>query len=514
MEIIFRDKNFVTTGNRTWTLATFTPLIKGLSGFYCVRDRLTKFGISHTYSTEDEVNLFLCPNMLKKLKELNIDANLSPASKSHREIYVPDIPEDIFSYSRSQIYNEAVAKNNITLIDVISFPSYKGNYFVFTATNKLTKDRVINNGHMELFGHYLPVECKRTAGSPPTNRGHFPTGPPPNAPRAIPHGSAPRPISNFPPLNHGPPHSRISQPQSTQHVRAIPPSCNWAHEFNQGLIQQPPVTSANNNQFEKLSDNEIKLYAYTKSRVFEVLSEGLEEPELYISLINESNSLQGLPIIPVSNSATNLSKQMYISKNRPNFNQSSTPPSCQTSEATSINPASSTPSHTPDTHTRNIQTPPLVSPSHLNPIYQSSAITSSAPAISTSGVSTIAPLSTTFNTTSTPSIPRQRSSLNFPLNQTTLFHPSSPLEPHLFHNHSLPSYPSSISTPTFLQQYTSINPFPELTSPLLPPNLPPLQEYRICTPDTNSINLKFQKVVPRHSTSTQSTSTHSTTQSL
>ena len=201
-EIIFRDNKYVETGRRTWNLIKFAKLISDTSGKRSIRDRLTRCGISQTFQTEDEVNLFLRPNMENKLKELNITAHLAPGTKQEREIYVKYVPEEIFKLTKNQVLKELTASINTPVLQVTRFESDLMNYFVFTTDSKFAHDSLLQIGYIYLFGRHLFIEGKKSS-SPNTNGGYHETRIPPYAPRAMPHVATPMAIFlNFLPRHH------------------------------------------------------------------------------------------------------------------------------------------------------------------------------------------------------------------------------------------------------------------------------------------------------------------------
>ena len=118
--------------------------------------------------------------------------------------------------------------------------------------------------------------------------------------------------------------------------------------------------------------------------------------------------------------------------------------------------------------------------------------------IETTNVLNSTPLPSTLNSlTSTPTLSRRNSLPSLFPNQSILLQPSTPHNISQYHNYSLPPYPASFSTPSFLQHH-SLNNFQTLTPHIFSPQLAPLQEYRICSPDPNSLNIKLQKVTPSH----------------
>ena len=510
-EIIFRDNKYVETGRRSWDLISFAKLISDISGKRSIRDRLTKCGISQTFQTENEVNLFLRPTMENKLKELNITANLAPATKEEREIYVKYVPEDIFKLTKNQVHKELTAAINTPVLQLIRFETDLMYYFVFTTDSKFARDSLLQLGYIYLFGRHLFIEGKKSSRSPNINHAtRFPS----YAPRAMPHVASPH--GHFPQL------PTQSPPQTSQANRALPSSCNWAHNFrnntvNQQVTQQS-VNYSKNIQLENLNDNEIKLYAHSISKIFEVLSEGLENPELYITLINENISMHGLPHIPVSDFAIKSSKNVYISKNSPNVSQPSAPslapsyvPSSAHSSAPSSSPSTIPPpattsnASTPDFHTTttvftssNSQTSPLSISPPLSPQHLSARTPLLTSPIETTNVLNSTPLPSTLNSlTSTPTLSRRNSLPSLFPNQSSLLQPSTPHNISQYHNYSLPPYTTSLSTPSFLHHH-SLNNFQTLTPHIFSPQLAPLQEYRICSPDPNSLNIKLQKVTPSH----------------
>ena len=146
----------------------------------------------------------------------------------------------------------------------------------------------------------------------------------------------------------------------------------------------------------------------------------------------------------------------------------------------------------------NSQTSPLsISPPH-SPQHLSARTPLHTSPIESTNVLNSTPLPPTLNSlTSTPTLSRRNSLPSLLPNQSSLLQPSTPHNISQYHNYSLPPYPASFSTPSFLQHH-SLNNFQTLTPHVFSPHLTPLQEYRICSPDPNSLNIKLQKVTPSH----------------
>ena len=265
----------------------------------------TKLGYRVFYENDSDINHFFKPDILKKLKESQLTPQLSYSSQEQRELYIIDIPTEIYKKADSSILVEIEHSNNITILILEKFTSNKTDkkYLKLTLDSKVARDNIINNGSISIFDAQLTA-LPRKSSKATTASGIDP----------------PQPTLN--------PWQRISSAQ--QHGQALPSSSNWAgtrrkqqntaygnnHHPKPGLLPTPTGLSL---MQKNACTTSIKLFMEATGVICEKLQSGLEDPEFFVFSFNEILNEQGYPTVTVPQDLIDASKIIFNEKNANNI---------------------------------------------------------------------------------------------------------------------------------------------------------------------------------------------------
>ena len=294
------------------------------------------------YSSEKDINFIFNPENISKLKAANIKVELTKDCQEKREVFIGEVPEDIATKPAADIITELQDKNNIKILylNKLSYV-HKSNYnyirylIIAFETNESRKIFTTKNKSVKLFNIILPAEARR-----------------------------PRDIKNkkptFQPSNT---QVQIKDNQSAQHLgRALASTSDWAtntshnstagyyhqqkphgyttfqlkqnNRYRQSQQQSPPATyhppppQASYNQhlgthpIPSTSAQSPPNHSSSDSNLLEVtniacktLSQGLENPEVYVYILNNTLCNMGHPSVTIPNSVYDISRDIYYSKN-------------------------------------------------------------------------------------------------------------------------------------------------------------------------------------------------------
>ena len=162
--VYFRDKNVSTTGiGSRRSLAELSNLISDIAPTSQVRkDKLVKLGFIVHFVDDKMSNFIFDPANTRTLSQHNFAAELTYNSQDKRDIYLPNIPSDIFAKSEDIIRNELITKLQMQVFDVIKFTSNKTGirYIKFTADCTESKLGIINAGKFPFFNIELTPQVK------------------------------------------------------------------------------------------------------------------------------------------------------------------------------------------------------------------------------------------------------------------------------------------------------------------------------------------------------------------
>ena len=346
-------------------------------------------GFNIVYENEQDANSMFTPEAIRKLKGERLSPSFTFNSQKQREIYILDIPDNIFENTESNITTELEHHNNIDILVLQKFRSEKTNkkYINITLKNEETKKRIATYGKLLLFGLRLPakekMEKKQNASAASTtpitqnpNTAHppFPRPDFSNKPTAQHHG---RLLSNFSNWGSNRPATQQTHPQN----------------LSPGLLQTPPGLQP---QQIQANASEIESFMCAASNIAVKLQYGLENPEVFCTNFNEILIFNGFNPVGIPDKLINCSKQIFLAKQSENFLNNFRNENTNLFQSRQIpqpnSSSDSAPTNTPSTHTvTSIQCPlpaatPL-SPQHPKPLLQTNSPTASSSNLSPSSPS-------------------------------------------------------------------------------------------------------------------------------
>ena len=263
-----------------------------------------RLGITVDYPNESTVNKFLDADIINRLKDHMLTPSLSYDTQLKREIYITNVPTDIFNKADASITLDIETENQITLTKMQKFDpeTTKKNTIKLIMNSESSKNKVATKGSIKLFNRQLPAYAKvpkrtQTTSSNSTFRGQ------PNLQAHHNTGMGNR-------------HHR-TPPNAQQQWPDLPHSSYWAgNRYNASsrppLLATPPGLAAWQNQFY---DTEITIFLQATGVICEKLSSGLENPEVFVSNFNEVLTEKGYCTVHIPHSILNSSRHIYLNKN-------------------------------------------------------------------------------------------------------------------------------------------------------------------------------------------------------
>ena len=111
------------------------------------------------YQNDESVNNIFKPEVISDFNSKKLSANLANSLAFKREIFAVDIPNAIFNKSKDEIMTEMqTITSNIIHIKHFHSNATGRNYLVLTADNESSRNNLLNNNSITLFGQNLKVE--------------------------------------------------------------------------------------------------------------------------------------------------------------------------------------------------------------------------------------------------------------------------------------------------------------------------------------------------------------------
>ena len=509
------------------------------------KEKVTQLGWIITFVHEKDANLIFNQQVRDKLAAKNMMADLSSPTHLERDIYLINVPANIYQYDIQIIKSAIVQITGHKTLDVRKFNgnNSRKNYIVLTIDSKEERDNIINLGPMPLFGATLtarkpipklsnstahqsqgfnnrsqplpgnptpaplPAQAVWTCPPPPSDNNAnqltdptiwpiLPQGTPYTWQTAINHPSH---LSTLQPRHQASPPSPTPRPSS--HISTQQPSYP--------APPPPPPTRTGENQIRPPNlnnENDLKFFVQASATICKIIHEGLEDPAEFLFNINEIYSMHGLPVIDVPNNQLLDSKLKFFRKSATssitNITASASqphttpPPLSATSPPLSNQCSTPTPSTVSNSPIRNSS--PLIQFSPAYTVHTStSAINSPSPSVDST-----TPLILTPSAASSAHI-NQSLSFNHQPTSTSTFtassHPSlSPSNITLTPNR--PIYSGPINSPRHL------NPIPiNLFHPYNANTVSKYPNYTIFKETADSTVMRFSRI-PESNPSTTSSS--------
>ena len=111
------------------------------------------------YQNDESVNNIFKPEVISDFNSKKLSANLANSLAFKREIFAVDVPNAIFNKSKDEIMTEMqTITSNIIHIKHFHSNATGRNYLVLTADNESSRNNLLNNNSITLFGQNLKVE--------------------------------------------------------------------------------------------------------------------------------------------------------------------------------------------------------------------------------------------------------------------------------------------------------------------------------------------------------------------
>ena len=269
-------------------------------------------GLVFDLAYEKSANFLEGQTCKDKLKTLNLTAFLTADTKRTRLVYLKNVPEEIYSKDIGDITEELVKITKKLILEVNKFPGkHDRKYITFLADCRSSRDSIVREGPLKLFGKYVVSElpiAKGQAGS--YMRAHTDHGPKPIDQARPTHRRPdftcpPPPRTNAWHRNHTQP-----QPQAYRHTQGrndpfTPPSEITRPRNSQiGMIRPPDFRS----------EIDRNIYTQMIENIGKTLQGGIENPEDYINILNSINTHHGLFTIFVPKDQLVLARDKFLSK--------------------------------------------------------------------------------------------------------------------------------------------------------------------------------------------------------
>ena len=375
---------------------------------------------------ESDVNYIMNRHTYKQLQKRYLTPDLTKDTRYHRELLLSDIPDAIMDESTEDMAQDLEDQYDIRIINTVSYtPSNSTRNFVkIVLQTRTDKEKILSKGLVYLF--HARIRVSNSCPQPPD--------------RSLNQNIRP---STATPRQHGP-----SAPNTNAWHN------NGLHGSNQQEHTSTPSDSSSSKNLDNHKIDPIVNFHINAFNVMSVsLSQGLENPDIYVYIFNKFLTHNGYPEI-------NVPKDALIKKH----NNSATQPS--TTNTTPSTPATQTP----------------IQPTHVSP-----PIPNSAPHI---------PPTSTTDPTIPNLLPNSTSALSLnttPASTQTL--PATPASTQTHHTtpastQTLPATPVGTQTlPATPAGTLSLPPTPASSLSPPPPPTPATKIATLANPSTQTIAL-------------------------
>ena len=260
------------------------------------------------YPHEKCANYIFITSIRDQLKALDLQAELAINTVTNRQIYLSNVPSDIYNKSIPELIDLLGQATGIRILKVDKFTSRR-HFIVFIAESRVIRNEVFDKGTMVLAGHNidpeLPIIKNRSKtpnhyGLTPNYRSnHYVHRQQPTQQYTPPWGNRREQFQNYTSWNNHAHHNNEW------------PSLPNAHN-------RPPITRI------FASECEMNFYIKQLDTTAKSIQGGLEHPEDYLNIVNHCNTIIGLPFLHVHSEQLKQSRQKFLSKIKDT--NTSTPP--------------------------------------------------------------------------------------------------------------------------------------------------------------------------------------------
>ena len=241
----------------------------------------TQSGFRLNYPNEADVNHFFSAEVLTKLQELHLIPDLCHETQKHRLVIIPHIERESFYKGNPTLLNQLSQLNDLNIIKVDTFSSRNNpsrRFIKIFLTSHKAQSNLIKKGRIILD----QVSYRAEAPHPEKNSAE---------------SSHPRPSA----MNHR------NIPNVPQGQSALPCHSTWGDQSNITQLNQQQVS-------HQRSSPDPRVFAFNCSRLSEVLYQGLESPEDYIFIFNNTLIYNGFSAINVPKFIIDKSKNIFHQK--------------------------------------------------------------------------------------------------------------------------------------------------------------------------------------------------------
>ena len=265
--------------NCSKSLLTVENLVQSLlpRRIVITRSSITRKGYRFDVTQESDVNLFFSPEVLDKLREVRLTPDLCKETQKDRVIFIADVNLDTFYKNESALKDLICEANNISLLKVNKFVvnnHSRRRYIKIFLDSKEQQTRLLNKASIKLDQVLYPIEAphNKNVTQQPVSQSQAPIN------RVI-RGNS-----------YGP---QVATGLSAHSV--------WGDPASHGSKQQSNTQNS-------------RAYPEYFSKLCEALYQGLEHPERFIFIFNQTLSYNGYQDIKVPQNVIDVSKEMYLQK--------------------------------------------------------------------------------------------------------------------------------------------------------------------------------------------------------
>ena len=176
-EVYFRDTTLQINNNGPRRLkADYASQLATILPIKPSNETITKLGFIATYTNDSDANFVFNGAVQAKLLEINLTTRFSPATSVQREVFIINIPAQIYSKTDDEIKADIVNKARIPILNSQKFTGLTGKkYIKITVDSKSSRDIIVSSGRIILFDTQLTTEGKIPKNTQNSNVGRPPT---------------------------------------------------------------------------------------------------------------------------------------------------------------------------------------------------------------------------------------------------------------------------------------------------------------------------------------------------
>ena len=128
-------------------------------GITITRENPTTFGHIYQYQEDENANFIYNPSFKTFLENNNLKAEFTHSTSMKRNVFVINVPENIYAYDIPKITEEVVKSVKTRILEVRKFRNPSGiNYLILTTSSQVARDEITATGTLKLFGVNIRAE--------------------------------------------------------------------------------------------------------------------------------------------------------------------------------------------------------------------------------------------------------------------------------------------------------------------------------------------------------------------